>query len=256
MAVFEAATGGFDLVRVGGDRIVTGGLHDDRRQARHVAVHRGDAGQPRIGGPDIARRPFGAHRRKDQGIAQYRSHLVDVDGEVGPGADQAERGREGDAAIAQRHGECQREPATGRITGNDGGFRVESVLEQPGVDRDHFLEGDRILSFRCAGVVGDQCRHSGRGGEVRDQAAVALGAAQGVGAAVQVDQCPVGCSLRWLHPLDGDARDGDALVAGALRGAGRGGEQCRASGAAHRHPDGGTRTVVASLAARPGSHSY
>ena len=105
-------------------------------------------------------------------------------------------------------------PAAGRITDNDGRFRVEPVLEQPVIDRDHFLESDRVLSFRCARVVGNQRCHTGSRGQVRGQAAVALRAAQGVAAAVQVDQCAVGSGLRWPHPLDGNARDGDTLVAG------------------------------------------
>ena len=39
------------------------------------------------------------HRRTDQGITQYRSHRFDVKCQVGPGADQAERGRKGDSAL-------------------------------------------------------------------------------------------------------------------------------------------------------------
>ena len=44
----RSGTGVFDLVRVDGDRIVTGGLHDYRWQACHIAVHRRDAVPPRI----------------------------------------------------------------------------------------------------------------------------------------------------------------------------------------------------------------
>jgi hypothetical protein len=44
----RSGTGDFDLVCIDGYRIVTSGLHDDRRQVRHIAVHRRDAGQPRI----------------------------------------------------------------------------------------------------------------------------------------------------------------------------------------------------------------
>lgn len=225
-ACFRSGAGGFDLVRVDADRIVARGLHDDGRQAAHVAVDRGDTGQPRIGGPYVARRPFGAHRRKNERIAQRRSRRFDVDGEIGPRADQAECGRGLDAAIAQRHGQRQGQPSASRITGDDGRFRVEPVVEQAGVHRSHLFEGHWIVGVRCAGVVGDQRRHSGRRRELGGQAAVAPGAAQGVGTAVQVDQRPAGCRMGGLHPLDRDTGDADALKAGALGGA-RAGRQRR-----------------------------
>ena len=103
----RSGTGNFDLFCVDRDRIVIGGLHDDRRQAPHIAIHRRDAGQPRIEGPGITWRPLGRHGRKDQRIARSRSHLVDVECQVGPGADQPECGRGRDSAIAQCHGECK-----------------------------------------------------------------------------------------------------------------------------------------------------
>ncbi|MDT5328475.1 MAG: hypothetical protein QOF25_5627 [Mycobacterium sp.] len=145
---------------------------------------------------------------------------------VGPRADQAQRGRLGDPAIPQGHRERQRESAAGRIAGNDRAFRVEPLFEQSRVHGDHLFEGDRISSFRCPGVFGDERRHAGRRGQVRDHTTVALGAPQRVGAAVQVDQGSVGITPRCAHPLDGNTGDGDAVEAGALRRAPGGTREC------------------------------
>ncbi len=111
---------------------------------------------------------------------------------------QAGCGRGLNAAIAQRQA-SQGQPSASRITGDDGRFQVEPVVEQAGATQPS-LRGHWIVGVRCAGVIGDQRRHSGAaaaGRPGRDG-----GRAQGVGTAVQVDQRPAGCM--GVAPMDRD----------------------------------------------------
>ena len=136
-----AATAVSILSASSADRIVTGGVHDDRRQAGHVAVGRGDARHRWIGVPRIDAAPIRLSLTEGSVDRATSAAFIDVDRQVGPGADQTERCRRGDPAVAQRHGQREGEPAAGRITDDDCAFRVDPVLEQSGVDQRPSLRG-------------------------------------------------------------------------------------------------------------------
>ena len=161
----------------------------------------------------VPRHPLGGHRRIDQRITRLRAPAVDVDREVGPRADQADRCRAGDPAIPKSHGQRQRQSTARRITHNHKAFRLDPIVDQRSVDRDHLLERNRIARLRRPRVVGHQRRHSGRIGQPRHHAAITLRAAQCIRATVQVQQRRAGVHPRRSHPLHRHARDGDAVVA-------------------------------------------
>ena len=101
-------------------------------------------------------------------------------------------------------------PATRRIANNDNAFRLDPVVDQRSIDRDHLLQRNRIPCLRRPRVVGHQRRHPGRVGQPRRHAAIALGATQRIRAAVQVQQRRGGVHPQRSHPLHRHTRDGDA----------------------------------------------
>ena len=160
-----------------------------------VAAWTSSGGQPREVGeqrahdgvvdrvPGQVRLGAAAHQVELLRIGDAEASVAD---EVDPRAEQHRARRQRELLRPQRQEQRASEPAADRVAREDDSGAV-ALLDQPAVRAQRVLERRRERMLGRETVVGHQRAHPGRGDQRADQRPVAVGGADGVAAAVQIE---------------------------------------------------------------------